>query len=213
MNFLDPALDAYSEANSSAEPAYLVELGLDTRAHVADPGMISGHLQGRFLAMISKLVRPRTIVEIGTFTGYSALCLAEGLAPGGVLHTIDIDRELEPMVKRYVAKAGMNGRVVQHIGAALEIIPTLPAPFDLVFIDADKANYPKYFELVIARMRPGGVILADNVLWNGKVLAPSADQDRDTRALAAYARIVNSDPRLEGVLVPIRDGVMVSRVR
>ncbi len=211
MNFLDPALDAYCELNGGEEAWYLKELTAETHDKVQMPMMISGHLQGRFLSMLSHLVRPKTIVEIGTYTGYSALCLAEGLAEGGMLHTIDIDPYLPEMVNRYIEKAGMLDRITMHHRPALEIIPTLPAPFDLVFIDADKQNYPNYFDAVIDRMRPGGIIIADNVLWDGKILRPDTEQDDATRALAAYARKVKSDPRVEQVMVPIRDGVLLAR--
>lgn len=211
MNFLDPALDAYCELNGGEEAWYLKELTAETHDKVQMPMMISGHLQGRFLSMLSHLVRPKTIVEIGTYTGYSALCLAEGLAEGGMLHTIDIDPYLPEMVNRYIEKAGMLDRITMHHRPALEIIPTLPAPFDLVFIDADKQNYPNYFDAVIDRMRSGGIIIADNVLWDGKILRPDTEQDDATRALAAYARKVKSDPRVEQVMVPIRDGVLLAR--
>lgn len=211
MNFIDPALDAYCELNGGEEAWYLKELTAETHAKVQMPMMLSGHLQGRFLSMLSHLVRPKTIVEIGTYTGYSALCLAEGLAEGGMLHTIDIDPYLPEMVHRYIEKAGMLDRITMHHRPALEIIPTLPAPFDLVFIDADKQNYPNYFDAVIDRVRPGGIIIADNVLWDGKILRPDHEQDDATRALAVYARKVKSDPRVEQVMVPIRDGVLVAR--
>lgn len=211
MNFLDPALDAYCEHHSTEEASYLRELTEETHAKVQMPMMISGHLQGRFLSMLSHLVRPKTVVEIGTFTGYSALCLAEGLAEGGMVHTIDIDPYLPEMVHRYVEKAGMLDRITMHHRPALEVIPDLPAPFDLVFIDADKQNYPNYFDAVIDKVRPGGLILADNVLWNAKVLLPSAEQDEATRAIVEYSRKVKEDPRVEQVMVPLRDGILVAR--
>jgi predicted O-methyltransferase YrrM len=211
MQFIDPALDAYCEAHSGDEPSCLKELTAETQEKVHMPQMLSGHLQGRFLSMLSHLVKPKTIVEIGTFTGYSALCLAEGLAEGGMLHTIDIDPYLPEMVQRYVEKAGMQDRITMHHRPALEIIPTLPAPFDLVFIDADKQNYPHYFDAVIDKVRPGGLIIADNVLWSGDVLKPQDEQDDQTRALVEYARRVNADPRVENVMVPLRDGLLVAR--
>ena len=213
MHFIDPALDAYCEKHGGTEPAYLQELAAETREKVHMPQMISGHLQGRFLSMLSHLVQPKTIVEIGTFTGYSALCLAEGLAKGGMLHTIDIDPYLPEMVHRYIEKAGMLDRITMHHRPALEVIPTLPAPFDLVFIDADKQNYPNYYDAVISRMRPGGLIIADNVLWSGKVVKPPRERDEQCTALVEYARRVNRDPRVEPVLVPLRDGLLVARVR
>jgi len=211
MNFIDPALDAYCELNGGEEARYLKELTTETQEKVQMPMMISGHLQGRFLSMLSHLVKPSTIVEIGTYTGYSALCLAEGLAEGGMLHTIDIDPYLPEMVHRYIEKAGMLDRITMHHRPALEIIPTLPGPFDLVFIDADKQNYPNYFDAVIDRMRHGGLIIADNVLWDGKVTAPAIDHDEKTAALVEYARKVRTDPRVEQVMVPLRDGVLLAR--
>lgn len=211
MQFIDPALEVFAERHSGAEPTYLKELQAETLAKVPSPEMLSGHLQGRFLALLSHLVQPRCIVEIGTYTGYSALCLAEGLAPGGMVHTIDIDPHLPPLVQRYIAKAGMQDRITTHHRPALEVIPTLPAPFDLVFIDADKQNYPRYLEAVVDRVRPGGLIIADNVLWSGRVLKPAAEQDEATRAIAAYDRLVNEDPRLQPVLVPLRDGLLIAR--
>lgn len=211
MNFISPALDAYCERHGGDEPWYLKELAAETRANVEMPQMLSGHLAGRFLSMLSHLVKPRTAVEIGTYTGYSGLCLAEGLAPGGMLHTIDIDPYLPEMVHRYVEKAGMLDRITLHHRPALEVLPTLPTPFDLVFIDADKQNYPAYFDAVIDRMRPGGLIIADNVLWSGRVLDPASVQDEQTRALVTYADKVRSDARVEQVMVPLRDGISVAR--
>ncbi|MBL7957462.1 MAG: O-methyltransferase [Flavobacteriales bacterium] len=213
MHFIDPALDAYCEAHSGEEPGYLKELAAETREKVQMPAMLSGHLQGRFLAMLSKLVRPRKAVEIGTYTGYSALCLAEGLAPGGELHTIDIDPYLPEMVHRYIEKAGMLDRITMHHRPALEVIPDLPAPFDLVFIDADKQNYPAYLEAVLPRMTKGGIIIADNVLWSGKVLQPAEALDEQTAALVRYSAMVRDDARLDRVMVPLRDGLLVARVK
>jgi predicted O-methyltransferase YrrM len=211
MQFIPPALEAYCETHSGAEPPHLRTLREETHASVYMPQMCSGHLQGRFLAMLSHLVCPRIAVEIGTYTGYSALCLAEGLAPGGMLHTIDIDPHLPPMVARHIAAAGYADRITTHLRPALEVIPTLPTPFDLVFIDADKPAYPAYFDAVVERVRPGGLIIADNVLWSGKVLAPAAEQDHQTAALVAYAGRVANDPRVERVLVPLRDGLLIAR--
>lgn len=213
MQFLDPALEVYCESNSGAEPPYLQDLAVETRQQVAMPQMLSGALQGRFLAWISRLVGPRTIVELGTYTGYSALCLAEGLVDGGMVHTIDIDPALGEMVRGHVSKAGMQDRIKLHHGPALDVLPLIPAPFDLVFIDADKENYPAYLEAVLPKVRSGGVIVADNVLWSGKVLAPPAGQDAETRALVEYARRVRSRPELEPVMIPLRDGLLVARKR
>lgn len=211
MHFIPAAIDAYCVRASGAEAPYLRELVEETEEKVQMPMMLSGHLVGRFLAMLSHLVRPRVVVEIGTYTGYSALCLAEGLAEGGMVHTIDIDPYLPEMVHRYIEKAGMLDRITMHHRPALEVIPTLPAPFDLVFIDADKNNYPNYYDAVIERVRPGGLIIADNVLWSGKVLEPTEVQDDKTRALVAYAHRVSTEPRVERVLVPMRDGLLVAR--
>jgi len=211
MDFLDPALERYAETFTAPEPPYLRELAEETRASIAMPQMLSGHVQGRFLALMSRMLAPRTVVDIGTFTGYSALCMAEGLAPGGMLHTIDVDTDLAPMVERYVGRSGFQGRVVQHLAPAMDVVPVLPGPFDLVFIDADKPNYPAYFDLVVDRVRPGGLVIADNVLWSGRVLLPEEERDVDTAGLMAYARKVSTDPRVESVLLPLRDGLLVSR--
>ena len=211
MNFIDPALDDYCAKNSGEEAWYLKELTAETIEKVQMPIMLSGHLVGRFLSMLSHLVRPKIAVEIGTYTGYGALCIAEGLAEGGMLHTIDIDPYLPEMVHRYIEKAGMLDRITMHHRPALEVIPTLPSPFDLVFIDADKQNYPNYFDAVIDRLAPGGLLIADNVLWDGKVVAPAAEHDEKTAALVAFARKVTTDPRLERIMIPIRDGVQVAR--
>lgn len=211
MKFLDPAIEQYAERHSAAEPPYLAELAAETRSSTDLPQMLSGHVQGRFLSLLSNLVRPKLALEIGTFTGYSALCIAEGLAPDGTLHTIDIFTPVAAMADRYFRKAGMQERIQQHIAPALEVIPRIEGRFDLVFIDADKSNYINYLGLVIDRMNPGGLIIADNVLWSGKVLDKTTDQDGDTQGLSVYARRVNSDDRLESVLLPLRDGLLVSR--
>ena len=211
MHFLDPALNAYSEAHSSTEPAYLKELAGETRAKIRMPQMLSGHLQGRFLSMLSHLVQPKVVIDIGTFTGYSALCLAEGLAENGCVHTIDINKQLAPMVQRYITMARMQDRITTHIGEALSVIPSISGGIDMVFIDADKGNYCNYFDLVIDRVRPGGLIVADNVLWDGKVLGDEDVWDEETRGLVLYSRKVKSDQRVDPVLVPLRDGLMVAR--
>ncbi len=213
MQFLDPALEQYAALHSTPEPLVLQELAGETRSSVSLPQMLSGHLQGRFLSLMSKMLAPRCVLDIGTYTGYSALCMAEGLGPGGTLHTIDIDAKLGSIVDRYVQKAGFQDHIHQHVGPALEVIPTIPGTFDLVFIDADKENYVNYFDLVIDRVRPGGLIIADNVLWSGRVLGPDAEQDEETKCLKAYARKVKDDARVENLLLPLRDGLLVSRRR
>jgi caffeoyl-CoA O-methyltransferase len=212
MDLFSPDLLAYVEQHTSPEPALLQKLNRETYAKVLMPRMLSGHLQGRVLAMFSHMLRPRQILEIGTFTGYSALCLAEGLLPEGTLHTIDINEELEEMVRGYFTQAGLSDRINYYLGNALEVVPSIGETFDLVFIDADKANYSAYFDLVIDRVRPGGIILADNVLWSGKVVAETGQKiSRDTQVILDFNRKVQEDERVENVLFPIRDGLMVMR--
>ncbi len=211
MDFLDPQIEEYALKYTAAEPQLLQELNRETWQKVLIPRMLSGHMQGRFLSLISKLKQPENILEIGTYTGYSALCMAEGLPENGELHTIDINEELETMIRSYFAKSGFGDKLHLHIGNALEIIPTLNKTWDLVFIDADKNNYSNYFDLVIDSMNPGGIIIADNVLWSGKVLNESPENDVDTKALQAFNKKVMADPRVENQLLPIRDGLMVLR--
>lgn len=211
MNFIPAEIEEYAERHTSPESIVLSRLNRDTQAHVLQPRMLSGHLQGRILSLFSKLIRPRAILEIGTYTGYSALCLAEGLAENGVLHTIDINEELEEMVLKYFKESGMDKKIFFHPGNALNIIPSLNLVFDLVFIDADKENYSNYYDLVIEKVRPGGLIIADNVLWSGNILKPEPGQDQETRALAAYAKKVSSDKRVETILLPVRDGLLIAR--
>ena len=211
MHFLSEDLERYSAAHSAPEPEHLRALAEETRASVDMPQMLSGHLQGRFLSLMSRMLSPRLVLDIGTFTGYSALCMAEGLAPDGVLHTIDIKTPLASLVDRHVRRAGYHDRILQHLAPAAEVIPRIAGTFDLVFIDADKQNYCTYFDLVVDRVRPGGLIIADNVLWSGKVLEEGDQQDGETRGLVRYARQVAQDLRVENVLLPLRDGLLVSR--
>lgn len=212
MDFLDPKINQYAEDHTSPENSVLQGLNRETYANVLMPRMLSGHIQGRILAMISKMLRPRRILEIGTYTGYSALCFAEGLTEDGVLHTIDINEELETMVRGYIAKAGMENKIQFHIGNALEIIPSLDETFDLVFLDADKENYARYYDLVIDKLSTGGIIVADNVLWSGKVLdEKELAKDVETKALDEFNKKVLADPRVENVLMPVRDGLNVIR--
>ena len=211
MDFLPEDIVAYTEAHTEEEPAVLKKLNRETNAHVLMPRMLSGHLQGRILAMFSRMVKPQVILEIGTYTGYSAICMAEGLAPGGILHTIDINEELADLAQEFVDKAGFHEKIRIHTGDAIRLIPGLPEPFDLVFIDADKENYSRYYELVVPRLRPGGYILADNVLWSGQVLKPEPEWDEETRAIHAFNTRVQDDPRVENVLIPVRDGLMLIR--
>jgi caffeoyl-CoA O-methyltransferase len=211
MEFLDESLSGYIDDHTAAEPALLAELNRETWARVVMPRMLSGHLQGRVLSMLSHMISPSKILEIGTYTGYSAICLAEGLRPGGLLTTIDINDELEDMILRYIEKSGNGNRIKFIPGDATSIIPTLEGPFDLVFIDADKENYSLYFDLVIDKVRPGGFIIADNVLWSGNVLKQRDEMDDETKAIDDYNKKIGANPLVEHVIFPIRDGLMVCR--
>ncbi len=212
MNFLPEKIDEYVVNNSQIEPQILQELTKETWQRVLNPRMLSGAFQGRILSMISKIINPKDILEIGTYTGYSAICIAEGISNEATIDTIDKNEELEDIQNRYFKKSGFRDQIKQHIGNALEIIPTLDKKFDLVFIDADKSNYCNYFNLVIGKMKKGGIILSDNVLWSGKVVEKLDKKDIDTKALLEYNSLLNSDPRVETVLLPIRDGLSISRV-
>jgi len=213
MDFLPKEIDKYVVDHSQQEPELLQELNKETWQKVLNPRMLSGAFQGRVLSMISKLIHPKNILEIGTYTGYSALCLAEGLQKTGTLFTIDKNEELEDFSKKYFEKSAYKKNIKQLVGNALEIIPTIDEKFDLVFIDADKSNYINYFQLIIDKMNSGGVILSDNVLWSGKVIEKLKENDLDTRALIVYNKLLNSDKRIETVLLPIRDGLTISRVK
>lgn len=210
MEITDPSLAEYSENHTSEEPSLLKELNRETHAKVLMPRMLSGHLQGRFLSMISHMMRPKKILEIGTYTGYSALCFAEGLAEDGILHTIDINDELSGIINSYFNRSGFSKKIHTHFGDASNIIPSIEGPFDIVFIDADKVNYSKYFDLVFEKVRKGGLIIADNVLWSGKIL-DAGKADKDTKALMAFNEKIQKDDRIENVLVPVRDGLMIIR--
>lgn len=212
MHFLSEELENYAAQHTEDEPLLLQELNKRTHLNVLQPRMISGHFQGRFLSLLSKMVQPRTILEIGTYTGYATLCLAEGLHPEGVLHTIDIKEELTDLQREFFDRSGYGSQIVQHLGKAADIIPSLNTTFDLVFIDADKQNYAHYFDLVIEKMNRGGIILSDNVLWSGKVVEEVKHNDKHTQALMAYNQKIKDDPRVETVLLPIRDGITLSRV-
>lgn len=209
MDFIKSEILNYSEKHTTDEDELLKAINRDTQAKVMMPRMLSGHLQGRILAMLSNLVKPKRILEIGTYTGYSAICLAEGLIEGGKLITIDVNEELEDRVRDYIARAGLTEKIDFQIGNALEIIPRLQEKFDLVFIDADKENYSRYYDLVIDRVNLNGLILADNVLWSGKVL--DTKPDKDTKAILDFNAKVHTDTRVENVLLPVRDGIMMLR--
>ncbi len=211
MDFLPADLTNYAEAHTSPESELLQRLNRNTRAQVMAPRMLSGHLQGRLLSMIAHMIRPRRVLEIGTYTGYSALCLAEGLTDDGLLITLEQNEELEDFARSYWQQSPLGAKIDLRIGAAADIIPTLTDTFDLVFIDADKRNNQLYYELIIDKLRPGGFILADNVLWSGKVIAPVKPNDLDTQTVLAFNQLVQNDPRVENVLLPIRDGITLIR--
>ncbi|MBO3700432.1 O-methyltransferase [Roseivirga sp. E12] len=211
MEFLPADLQAYVEAHSDGESGLLADLNRDTYTKVMMPRMLSGHLQGRMLSMLSHMIQPKCILEIGTYTGYSAICMAEGLVPEGKLITLDINEELEAMVRDYFEKAQLTEKIDYRIGNAMDLIPEIDATFDLVFIDADKKNYTNYFNLVFDKVRPGGFIIADNVLWSGKVVQTEKKTDKDTQAILDFNRFVQEDDRVENVLFPVRDGLMVIR--
>jgi caffeoyl-CoA O-methyltransferase len=213
MEFIDANLAAYADAHTSPESPVLQQLNRDTHAHMLYARMLSGHGQGRLLAMISQMIQPRRILEIGTYTGYSALCLAEGLTSDGQLITLDSNEELEAFVRSYWAGTPHEQQLDLRIGNAADLIPTLEGPFDLVFIDADKRNNALYYDLVFEKVRPGGFVLADNVLWSGKVVQPIAPSDLDTQAVVAFNQKIHDDPRVENVLLPIRDGLLLIRKR
>ena len=201
----------YAEEFTSPEDEVLQSLAKECYANYSNHSMLSGFLQGRVLSMISKMIQPRVVLEIGTYLGYSALCFAEGLAEGGKVITLDVDEETNKVARSFVARSRHAGRIHFHLGPAAEIIPSLTETFDLVFIDADKSNYSNYYDLAFDRVRPGGFIIADNVLWSGKVLIAAQDQDEHTRALHSFNQRVKADTRVSHVLLPIRDGLMVVR--
>lgn len=209
MNFLDSDLQRYVQQHSEQEPELLQQLARETHLKVLQPRMLSGAYQGRLLALLSKLVSPTQVLEIGTYTGYSALCLAEGLHPKGRIDTIDMNEELADIQRRYFNASGFGGQIFQHLGNAAEIIPNLSGTFDLVFIDADKEQYPLYFDLIVNRVRTGGLIIADNVLWSGKVLKKT--EDEATQALQIFNKKVVDDVRVETLLLPVRDGLTLLR--
>ena len=208
MEITHPAIQKYAEWSTSRESELLAKINRETHLHVLKPRMLSGHLQGRVLSMVSKMIRPQSILEIGTYTGYATLCMAEGLATNGKLITIDVNEELERKVRGYFAESTFTN-IEYIIGNALHVIPTRDETFDLVFIDADKASYASYFDLVIDKLKPGGFILADNVLWSGKVI--DAKPDKDTQGILYFNKKINDDARVENVLLPIRDGITIIR--
>lgn len=212
MHFLPELIEHYIATHSQEEPQLLQELSRETHLKVIQPRMITGHFQGRVLSMFSKIINPKYILEIGTYTGYSAICLAEGLQKEGELHTIEVNPELETIQSKYFNKSPFSKQIISHIGNALEVISGLNKVFDLVFIDAEKKQYDAYYEAVLTVSRPGTIILSDNVLWTGKVVEPLNSKDKTTKALLDYNHKLANDPRVETVLLPIRDGLSMSRV-
>ena len=211
MYFLPEKLDDYIVSHSESEPELLQELTRETYQKILQPIMLSGPYQGRVLSMISKLVRPKTILELGTFTGYATLCLAEGLQKDGEIHTIDVNEELVDFQRKYFDRSLYGAQIHQHLGSAIDLIPTLEKTFDLVFIDADKPNYVNYFHAVIDKLNPGGIILSDNVLWHGKVVERLKEKDVSTKAVLEFNTLLKNDERVETVVLPIRDGLTISR--
>jgi len=211
MEFISTELDNYIVSHSEDEPELLQQLNRETNQKVLQPRMLSGHYQGRVLSMISKILNPKTILEIGTYTGYSAICLAEGLQEEGILHTIDHNEELHDFQRKYFDRSGYGKQIIQHTGDAHDIISKLDMTFDLVFMDADKENYVNYFHAIIEKLKPGAVILSDNVLWSGKVLEPLKPDDEATKGIIAYNTLLKTDKRIKTVILPIRDGLTVSR--
>jgi predicted O-methyltransferase YrrM len=212
MHFLSPALEQYITDLAEDEPVLLQKLRRETHIKVVQPRMLTGHYQGRLLSMLSKLFRPQRILEIGTYTGYSALCLAEGLAPEGELHTIEINEELQPIQNKYFERSHYRSSIVQHVGPALEVLPALEPSFDLVFIDAKKVEYPEYYTAVLPLLKQGSIILSDNILWSGKVAEEVPEVDKATKALQRYNKMLKDDPRVESIILPVRDGLSLSRV-
>lgn len=203
-------LDEYLINHSEKEPEILSDLNRETNQKVLQPRMISGAYQGRLLSIISKIINPNKILEIGTFTGYSTLCLAEGLDKNGQIHTVDINEELYDLQRKYFKKSSFDSNITQHLGNALEIIPKLDHDFDLIFLDADKINYPKYLDILIVRLKKGGVLLSDNVLWDGKVLNEISQKDKSTKAIVEYNKMLNNRTDMDSVILPIRDGITIS---
>ena len=211
MNYSNENLEDYIIKHSQQEPRILKDLNRETNLKVLQPRMISGAHQGRLLSIISKIISPTKILEIGTFTGYSTLCLSEGLTKDGRIHTVDINEELYDLQRKYFKKSPFNDNIIQHLGNALEVIPTMDNNFDLIFLDADKNNYPEYLDVLISKLKIGGVLLSDNVLWDGKVLNPISEKDISTKAIVKYNKLLSQREDMDNVILPIRDGLTISR--
>lgn len=210
-NFIDSKIFNYSLSKSSKEPKILNDLNRETHLKILNPRMLSGHYQGRILSLVSKIIKPKTVLEIGTYTGYSTICLSEGLEKNGSIHTIDNNEELLVIQNKYFKKAGISEKVKQYTGDATKIVKKLNFDFDLVFIDADKENYPLYFDSIIDNVKPGGVIIADNILWSGKILEKVEEEDYATKSIIEFNDKVNNDERVEVIILPIRDGLSLIR--
>ena len=210
-NFIDSKIFNYSLSKSSKEPKILNDLNRETHLKILNPRMLSGHYQGRILSLVSKIIKPKTVLEIGTYTGYSTICLSEGLDKNGSIHTIDHNEELLVIQNKYFKKAGISEKVKQYTGDATKIIKKLNLDFDLVFIDADKENYPLYFDSIIEMVKPGGVIIADNILWSGKILEKVEEEDYATKSIIEFNDKVKNDDRVETIILPIRDGLSLIR--
>ena len=211
MNFISDKLQQYIDDHTMEESNLLKALDIETHQKVLQPRMLSGSYQGRLLALLSKMIRPKKILEVGTYTGYATLCMAEGLTTGGSIDTIDHNEELADMQRRYFNQSPYGRQIIQHLGEAKDILKTLAGPYDLVFLDADKENYPHYFDLIIDKLKTGGILLSDNVLWSGKVLEKATDEA--TSALQEYNHKINTDVRVETVVLPVRDGLTITRKR
>lgn len=207
--FIHPDIDRYSEEHTSPETDMMAQLNRWAHVKMARPRMLSGAYQGKLLEILSAMVQPSNVLEIGAYVGYSAICLAKGLQPNGKLHTVEVDEELEDIILKAVGDAGLSDKIELHIGNALEILPTLNQMFDLVFIDADKINYKNYYDMVIPMVRQGGIVVLDNILWSGKVVYPQPKGDKETAVLKELNDYIQSDPRVENILLPIRDGLMI----
>jgi len=210
MDIVSEEIEAYCQEHSDSEDEILASLSRETQSKFLRSRMLSGHLQGLFLKMLSCMIKPARILEIGSYTGYSAICLSEGLQENGILQTIEVNYELEDIIRKYISKANLNNKIELIMGDALEIIPQLDYKYDLVFIDADKENYIKYFDLIINKVQQGGYIIADNVLWSGKVLNP-ASNDVETNAIIAFNDYINRNSEVENLMLPLRDGLMIMR--
>ena len=210
-NFIDSKIFNYSLSKSSEEPKILNDLNRETHLKILNPRMLSGHYQGRILSLVSKIIKPKTVLEIGTYTGYSTICLSEGLDKNGSIHTIDHNEELLVIQNKYFKKAGISEKVKQYTGDATKIVKKLNLDFDLVFIDADKENYPLYFDSIIEKVKPGGIIIADNILWSGKIIEKVEEEDYATKSIIEFNDKVNNDDRVETIILPIRDGLSLIR--